>query len=90
MEIDNYTWLEIISSKINHPALNLYKKDKDLFFNDYLIIDDEEILIIGNKKTYAIYEFAKVYDSFEFEKNIEETRTIFKFKNIEVVKKELV
>ena len=90
MEVDNYIWLEKISAKINHTVLNTYRKDIKLFFNEFLIIYDDEFLIIGNKKTHAIYEFAKVDDVFIFEHDIEEKKTLFKFKNIEVIKKELV
>jgi hypothetical protein len=91
-ELNNYDWLNYLASKLDHAILKEWSFNQEKFWDKYMIIDDEEVLIIGDKHSYAIYEFAKQAESFaiNFEKKEPKNKKLFGFKNIEVIKKEVV
>lgn len=89
-----YYWLDIIAA-INGTdrILSLWVHNKDSFFNRFMVINDDEVLIIGDKQTHKIYEYKKTLRTFKIdfqrqdqEKEVQE-RILFKFKNIEVIKR---
>lgn len=89
-----YYWLDIIAA-INGTdrILSLWVHNKDSFFNRFMVINDDEALIIGDKETHKIYEYKKILRAFKVdfkrqdqEEEVQE-RILFKFKNIEVIKR---
>lgn len=89
-----YYWLDIVAA-INGTdrILSLWVHNKDSFFNRFMVINDDEALIIGDKQTHKIYEYKKALRTFKIdfqrqdqEEEVQE-RILFKFKNIEVIKR---
>lgn len=91
-ELDNYDWLNYLAAKQDHLVLKEWLFNQENFWEKYMIINDEEYLIVGDKHSLSIYEFAKQSESFviEFEKKTSKNKKLFGFKNIEVIKKEVV
>lgn len=93
-----YYWLDILSAiNVNDRILTIWIHNKDIFFNNYMVINDEDFLIIGDKKNKKIYEYKKTHKNFkiEFEPTVPEVieeqenneKLLFKFKNIELIKR---
>lgn len=89
-----YYWLDVIAA-INGTdrILSLWVHNKDSFFDRFMIINDDEALIIADKETKKLYEYKKTLKSFKIDfqrldqEEQHQERTLFKFKNIEVIKR---
>lgn len=88
-----YYWLDVIAA-INGTdrILSLWVHNKDSFFDRFMIINNDEVLIIGDKETKKLYEYKKTLKRFKIdfkhqEEEQHQEQTLFKFKNIEVVKR---
>lgn len=58
-DITIYQWLNYFSVRSNHWILKYWKKNKENFFDRFMIMGDQELFIICDKESGDVYEFVK-------------------------------
>lgn len=58
-DITIYQWLNYFSVKSNHWILKYWRKNKENFFDKFMIMGDQELFIICDKESGDVYEFVK-------------------------------
>lgn len=58
-DITIYEWLNFFSIKSNHWIFKYWQNNKEIFFNRFMIMGDQELFIICDKKSRAVYQFKK-------------------------------
>lgn len=58
-DITIYQWLNYFSARSNHWILKHWKKNKEKFFDRFMIMGDQELFIICDKEAGDVYEFVK-------------------------------
>lgn len=90
-EITTEDWLSLLSAAVDHHVMYKWIHMREYFFEQYLVIDDDEFLIVADKRNFATYEFAKVAESFVIEfkkKKDKKSKKLFGFGKIEVLRNE--
>lgn len=58
-DVTIYDWLNFFSAKSNHFVFRYWVKNKEIFFDSFMIMWDQEFFIICDKKTGDLYKFKK-------------------------------
>lgn len=58
-DITIYQWLDFFSSKSNHWIFSYWHKNKESFFERFMIMGDQEFFIVCDKRKGGIYKFKK-------------------------------
>lgn len=54
-----YQWLDFFASRSNHWIFKYWRKDRENFFERFMILGDYEVFIICDKRAENVYEFIK-------------------------------